>query len=92
MRGVLVRILNFSILLEIRRYTAKLQAKLKLFAMAQKIQHHAQSGLIAYGKQSQQKSNMEFGGASHIEKETPLFVNGRNNTRAKSALKITFLR
>ncbi len=92
MRGVLVRILNFSILLEIRRYTAKLQAKLKLFAMAQKIQHHAQSGLIAYGKQSQQKSNMEFGGVSHTENATPLYVNGKNNTKVKSVLKITFLR
>lgn len=92
MRGVLVRILNFSILLEIKRYTAKLQAKLKLFAMAQRIQLHAQLGLTAYGKQLQQKNNTGFGGASHIEKETPLFVNGRNSTRAKSALKIIFLR
>ncbi len=92
MRGVLVKIQKFSTLLEIRRYTARLQAKLKLFVMAQKIQHHVQFEQTVYGKRSLQKNNMEFGGASHTEKETPLFESGRNNTKGKFLLKITFLR
>lgn len=92
MRDVLVRIQNFSTLLEIRRYTTRLQAKLRLFVMAQKIRHHVQSGPTAYGKLSLQKSNTEFGGASHTEKEMPSLENGKNNTKAKSRLKIIFLR
>lgn len=92
MRGVLVRIQNFSTLLEIRRYTAKLRAKLKLSVMAQRIQHHAQSGLTAYGKQSSQKNSMEFGVASRTERGMRSFANGRNNLRGRLPLKITFLR
>lgn len=92
MRGVLVRIQNFSTLLEIRRYTAKLRAKLKLSVMAQRIQLHVQSGLTAYGKQSSQKNSTEFGGASRTEREMRLFGNGRNNLRGRLPLRITFLR
>ena len=92
MLGVLVRIRRFSTLLEIKRYTAKLRAKLKLFAMAQKIQHHVQSGLIAYGKQSLQKSSTGFGADSRTERGTHSLENGRNNTKARLALKNIFLR